>query len=175
MQSWQRGLAQFLAELLHILAQDWEWQQINNDDLQHCTGQQVCYILINYQSCPRTQSCYVGGIGEDNKDELVAEMDDKIRELKAAVSDKDAELEKLKETLKMLQEKITNGVQEKITNEVQKKITNGPQEKITNEVQEKIPNGNVETIATGSDNDDITEETVQNDTNIEDEAAVAEN
>ena len=97
----------------------------------------------------------------------MAEMDDKIRELKAAVSDKDAELEKLKETVKMLQEKITNEVQEKITNEVQ--------EKITNEIQEKIPNGNVEAIATGSDNDDITEETVQNDTNIEDEAAVAEN
>ena len=43
------------------------------------------------------------------------------------------------------------------------------------EVQEKIPNGNVETIETGSDKDDITEETVQNDTNVEDEASVAEN
>ena len=77
-------------------------------------------------------------------------MDDKIKELKAAVSDKDAELEKLKETVKMLQEKITNGV------------------------QEKIANGNVQALANGSDKDDITEETVQMD-NVEDEAAVDEN
>ena len=52
----------------------------------------------------RTQSCYVGGLGEE-KDEIVAEMDDKIRELTVAMSDKDAELEKLRETIRALQEK----------------------------------------------------------------------
>ena len=35
----------------------------------------------------------------------MAEMDDKIRELTVAMSDKDAELEKLRETIRALQEK----------------------------------------------------------------------
>ena len=56
----------------------------------------------------RTQSCYVGGLGEDDRDEVVAEMDDKIKQLKAAVNDKDAELEKLKETVKALQAKLSH-------------------------------------------------------------------
>ena len=81
----------------------------------------------------------------------MAEMDDKIRELKAAVDDKDAELEKLKETVKMLQEKITS-----------------------NGVKDKIANGDVKIIANGKYEDDIIEETVHND-NAEYEAVVADN
>ena len=81
----------------------------------------------------------------------MAEMDDKIRELKAAVNDKDAELEKLKETVKMLQEKITS-----------------------NGGKDKIANGDVKIIANGNYEDDITEETVHNDS-AEYEAVVADN
>ena len=55
----------------------------------------------------RTQSCLIGGLGEDHN-ELVAEMDEKIRELKSVVTDKDTELEKLKETLRLLEEKLEN-------------------------------------------------------------------
>ena len=39
---------------------------------------------------------------------MVAEMDQKIRELKSVVSDKDDQLEKLKETVRRLQEKVEN-------------------------------------------------------------------
>ena len=53
----------------------------------------------------RTQSCLIGGLGEDQQ-ELVAEMDEKIRELKSVVSDKDDQLEKLKETVRQLQERL---------------------------------------------------------------------
>ena len=81
----------------------------------------------------------------------MAEMDDKIRELKAAVDDKDAELEKLKETVKMLQEKITS-----------------------NGVKDKIANGDVKIFANGNEEYDITEETVHNDS-AEYEPVVADN
>ena len=53
----------------------------------------------------RTQSCFVGGLGDEDTDE-VAEMDQKIKQLEAAVTDKDEELRKLKETIKMLQDKV---------------------------------------------------------------------
>ena len=79
----------------------------------------------------RTQSCYVGGLGEDESEEVIAEMDDKIKELKAVVSNKDLELEKLKETVRSLQEKIESN------------HANGHEEKDSN-----------------GDKDDITEETV---------------
>ena len=61
-------------------------------------------------------------------------MDDKIKQLKAVVSNKDMELEKLKETVRSLQEKIGNNKE----------------------------NGNVEngSYANG-DKDDITEEAVE--------------
>ena len=51
----------------------------------------------------RTQSCHVGGLGEEREEraELVAEMDTKIRELTAAVTSKDQELERLKETVRI--------------------------------------------------------------------------
>ena len=55
----------------------------------------------------RTQSCLIGGLGEDQS-EVVAEMDEKIKELKSVVTNKDAELEKLKETVRLLQEKLDN-------------------------------------------------------------------
>ena len=55
----------------------------------------------------RTQSCLIGGLGEDQH-QVVAEMDQKIRELKLVVSDKDDQLEKLKETVRLLQEKVEN-------------------------------------------------------------------
>ena len=64
-----------------------------------------------YFTRTRTQSCYVGGLG-DEKDEIVAEMDDKIRELTEAVSDKNLELEQLRETIRALQEKAVSGERE---------------------------------------------------------------
>ena len=42
------------------------------------------------------------------RDELVEEMDTKIRELTEAVTSKDRELERLKETVRMLQEKVAS-------------------------------------------------------------------
>ena len=67
-----------------------------------------------YFNRSRTQSCYVGGLGDekDEKDEIVAEMDDKIRELTEAVSDKNLELEQLRETIRALQEKAVSGERE---------------------------------------------------------------
>ena len=58
----------------------------------------------------RTQSCHVGGLGEEREEraELVAEMDTKIRELTEAVTCKDQELERLKETVRMLQERVAS-------------------------------------------------------------------
>ena len=67
------------------------------------------FIAIFTQT--RTQSCYVGGLGEE-KDEVTAEMDDKIRELTEAVSDKDAELEQLREMIRALQEKVASDEKE---------------------------------------------------------------
>ena len=57
-------------------------------------------------------------------------MDEKIKELKSAVTEKDSELEQLKETVRLLQEKleITGGVNR---NDVQlngRDILNGDQE-----------------------------------------------
>ena len=51
----------------------------------------------------RTQSCHAGGLGEEREEsaELVAEMDTKIRELTEAVTCKDQELERLKETVRI--------------------------------------------------------------------------
>merc|ERR1712232_1174754 len=59
----------------------------------------------------RTQSCLIGDLGEGEGDgedqhQLVAEMDEKIRELKSVVSDKDAQLDALKETVRLPQEKV---------------------------------------------------------------------
>ena len=39
---------------------------------------------------------------------MLAERDEKIRELKEAVGEKDAEMEQLKETVRMLQEKLSS-------------------------------------------------------------------
>ena len=52
----------------------------------------------------------MGGLGEEReeRDELVEEMDTKIRELTEAVTSKDRELERLKETVRMLQEKVAS-------------------------------------------------------------------
>ena len=49
----------------------------------------------------RTQSCHVGGLGEEREEraELVAEMDTKIRELTEAVTSKDQELKRLNPSL----------------------------------------------------------------------------
>ena len=65
----------------------------------------------------RTQSCHVGGLGEEReeRDELVEEMDTKIRELTEAVTSKDRELERLKETVRMLQEKVASSPQLEIS------------------------------------------------------------
>ena len=65
----------------------------------------------------RTQSCHVGGLGEEReeRDELVEEMDTKIRELTEAVTSKDRELERLKETVRMLQEKVASSPRAEIS------------------------------------------------------------
>ena len=39
---------------------------------------------------------------------MIAERDERIRELKMAVGEKDAEMEKLKETVRLLQERLVS-------------------------------------------------------------------
>ena len=52
----------------------------------------------------RTQSCHFEPMEQEN--EMLAERDERIKELKDSVGEKDAEMEKLKETVRMLQEKL---------------------------------------------------------------------
>ena len=52
----------------------------------------------------RTQSCHFESMEQER--EMLAERDERIRELKDVVGEKDAEMEKLKEAVKMLQEKL---------------------------------------------------------------------
>ena len=71
---------------------------------------QIAFVSSSNCLAARTQSCHVGGLGEEReeRDELVEEMDTKIRELTEAVTSKDRELERLKETVRMLQEKVAS-------------------------------------------------------------------
>ena len=65
-------------------------------------------------------------------------MDEKIKELKTVVTNKDAELEKLKETVRLLQEKLDNN---ESLNNVQ---TNGTSDFVNGqgEVLEEVDDGN---------------------------------
>ena len=54
----------------------------------------------------RTQSCQFEPTEQEH--EMIAERDERIRELKMAVGEKDAEMEKLKETVRLLQERLVS-------------------------------------------------------------------
>ena len=83
----------------------------------------------------------MGGLGEEReeRDELVEEMDTKIRELTEAVTSKDRELERLKETVRMLQEKVASSPRAEISDakeglrsfhDLREGPSRGPQESI---------------------------------------------
>ena len=94
------------------------------------------YCLCCVDIFTRTQSCFIGGLGEDQH-ELVAEMDEKIRELKSAVSDKDVQLEKLKETVRLLQEKLeSNNVETETDVQTNGAGTVNGQEEVLEEVDD---------------------------------------
>ena len=95
---------------------------------------------------PRTQSCLIGGLGEgegegEDRHQLVAEMDEKIRELRSVVSDKDAQLEKLKETVRLLQEKVESSHNAVTESDIQ---TNGNADALNGqeEVLEEVDDNN---------------------------------
>ena len=92
----------------------------------------------------RTQSCLIGGLGEgegEDQHQLVAEMDEKIRELKSVVSDKDAQLDALKETVRLLQEKVESSNNVVTESDIQ---TNGNVDALTGqeEVLEEVDDNN---------------------------------
>ena len=112
---------------------------------------------MHFYILTRTQSCYVGGLGEE-KDEMaeMAEMDDKIRQLTAAMSDKDAELEMLKEAIRVLREKAARDEKEASVNH--------------SEDKDDIAGEKEASINSSDDKDVIIEETVDEQDDITEEA-----